>query len=523
MTDVMTEAVVPESPVPSWAEPIPGPQPTIATVAGNGKGEYSGDGCCATTTALREPVGVAVDAAGNVYIADKDNHRVRMLEIATGYISTVAGNGQPGATGDGGDATLARLNAPWDVAVDPQGNIFIADFNNHKVRRVDAVTRVITTYAGNGSAGSIGDGGPAVAARLYYPIGVDVEPGGNVYIADHYNNKIRRVNPRGNISTFAGDGRATFAGDGQLAPLASLNYPSGVSVGPDGNVYIADTNNHRVRMVTLKSNTDEYGVISTVAGTNGSGSEGDAGPADKAKLNYPRRVALTVTGDYYIADNGNHKVRRVTVDASWDPVKTVIHTVAGNGNAPWGGDGTPANATTLYNPEGVCVDPQGNVYVADRYNHRVRKITGTSSPTQFAAEPGGAVDLVVNGDKGNPGVVVWNTGGGTVPPQTVRVSLPSEPVLKFMPEGVPSRFVLSLWNAEHGLKLFYADENPATNPSPGSLTFRNVDPMIETEGARTALWVSVAAISRPNPYRVVNCVFDIAGLKVMSGEISISN
>ncbi|GAA3282378.1 NHL repeat-containing protein [Streptomyces lavendulae] len=521
MTEVMPEETTPTP--PDWVESTSTPRANIVTKAGNGKPDYTGDGCCATTTSLREPIGVAVDTAGNVYIAEYQNHRVRRLDATTGNITTVAGNGVAGYMGDGGDATLARLYHPIDVAVDRQGNLFIADQYNHRVRKVDPVSGQITTYAGTGVLGNTGDGSPATQARLNYPYGVAADSAGSIYIADTNNHKIRKVDPKGVINTFAGDGYAGSIGDGGPATKARLYYPQGVAVGDSGDVYIADSSNNKIRKVVPDPATG-YGDISTVAGSGTPGFDGDAGPAELAKLNNPVRITV-VRGsqgeDYYFSDTNNHRVRRVTVDSSSTPTKTVIHTVAGNGNTQWQGDGTPANSTTLYNPWGCAADSQGNVYIADRYTQRVRMLSGTTAPTRIDVRPGGLTNLIVNGDKGNPGVVVENTAGGTPAPQAVRVTLPSTGELKFLREGVPGRYVLTVWNDREDearrLRLYYADAD--SNPEPTSLLFRNVDPDISQNGHASAMWVSVLATSGVG--RIVNLQFDVGGHKSLSGEIYI--
>jgi PKD repeat protein len=276
---------------------------TITTVAGNGTSGFSGDGGQATSAQLGA-VGIAVDAAGNVYVADQGNHRVRKV-TADGVITTVAGTGERGFSGDDGQATSARLNDPNGVAVDAAGNIYIADMGNMRVRRVSAAG-VITTVAGTGFIGSSGDGGPATSATLAFPSGVAVDAAGNVYIADQLNDRVRKVTATGVIATIAGTGDAGFAGDGGQATSAQLRNPFGVAVDVVGNVYIADRDNHRVRRV------DAAGVITSVAGTETFGFSGDGGPATSAQLKFPAGVAVDAIGSIYIADSNNHRVRRVS-------------------------------------------------------------------------------------------------------------------------------------------------------------------------------------------------------------------
>jgi len=273
----------------------------ITTVAGRGTGQSSGDGGPATLAELIQPLGVAVDPAGNVYIADEGSNRIRKVDTA-GIISTIAGNGKQGFDGDGGPATSASLYEPSGVAVDPAGNVYIADAGNLRIRKVDTAG-IITTIAGNGKEGFSGDGGPATSAELSFPVGVAVDPAGNVYIADEGSNRIRKVNTAGIISTIAGNDTQGFSGDGGPATSASLNKPREVAVDLAGNVYISDAGNFRIRKV------NPAGVISTVAGRGTSGFTGDGGPASSAQL-VPRGVAVGVQADLYIAD-GSLRIRRV--------------------------------------------------------------------------------------------------------------------------------------------------------------------------------------------------------------------
>ena len=340
---------------------------TITTIAGTGESGFSGDGGPAIQAALNYPRGVAVDSAGNVYIADTWNDRIRKVD-STGTITTIAGTGEWGFSGDGGPAAAARLASPSDVAVDSAGNLFIADRANDRIRKVDS-TGTITTIAGTGESGFSGDGGPAIQAALDDPFGVAVDSAGNVYIADTDNVRIRKVDSTGTITTIAGTGESGFSGDGGPAVEAELRHPRGVAVDSAGNVYIADTDNVRIRKV------DSTGTITTIAGTGESGFSGDGGPAIQAALNYPRGVAVDGAGNVYIADIGNHRIRKV--DSAG-----VISTVAGSGS--FVGDGGPATAARLNRPSGVAVDSAGNVYIADSWNVRIRKVDSTGTITTIA-------------------------------------------------------------------------------------------------------------------------------------------
>jgi trimeric autotransporter adhesin len=284
----------------------------ISTVAGTGYSGYSGDGGQATSAALRNPYGVAVDASGNIYIADSANNRIRMVTKSTGIISTVAGTGSYSYSGDGGQATSAALNYPYDVAVDASGNIYIADSSNYCIRMVLKSTGIIRTVAGTGSSGYSGDGGQATSAALGNPYDVAVDASGNIYIADTTHNRIRTVmKSTGIISTVAGTGSYGSSGDVGQATSATLYNPYGVAVDASGNIYIADTNNHRIRMVTKST-----GIISTVAGTGSSGYNGDGGQATSAALRDPFGVAVDASGNIYIADSSNYCIRMFALPAS---------------------------------------------------------------------------------------------------------------------------------------------------------------------------------------------------------------
>jgi len=332
---------------------------TIRTLAGTGVDGYGGDGGPATAAQLYRPIGVAVDAAGNVYVAERENDRVRRI-APDGTIETFAGTGVFGNGGDGGPATAAQLREPSDVAVDSVGNVYVADQHNHRIRRI-APDGTISTIAGTGVEGFGGDGGPAKAAQLNRPVGVALDAAGNVYVADVFNHRIRRIAPDGTIATIAGTGVAGFSGDGRPATAAQLSQPVRAAVDLAGNVYIADLANHRIRRVA----TD--GMISTFAGTGVEGFGGDGGPAAAAQLDRPAGVALDAAGNLYIADSGNHRVRRIAPDGT-------ISTFAGTGVEGFGGDGGPAAAAALNGPFGVAVDAAGSVYFTDTFNVRVRVV-----------------------------------------------------------------------------------------------------------------------------------------------------
>src|SRR5271157_2250007 len=332
---------------------------TITTIAGNGNSGFSGDGGPATSASIFSPSGMAVDSAGNLYIADDGNRRVR--KVTGGTIATIAGNGLYRYSGDGGPSTSASLNSPNGVAVDSAGNLYIADTYNDRIRKVSGGT--ITTVAGNGTNGFSGDGGPATSASLFWPYGVAVDSAGNLYIADSGNNRIRKVTG-GTITTVAGGGSGL--GDGGPATSASLALPYGVAVDSAGNLYIADFGNNRIRKVS-------GGTITTVAGNGTQGFSGDGGPATSASLFRPFGVAVDSAGNLYIGDSWNDRIRKVSGGT--------ITTVAGNGTAGFSGDGGPATSATLNWPAGVAVDPAGNLHIADSWNDRIRKVSGGTITT----------------------------------------------------------------------------------------------------------------------------------------------
>ncbi|HEY5330750.1 MAG TPA: Ig-like domain repeat protein [Acidobacteriaceae bacterium] len=278
----------------------------IDTVAGTVAWLYRADGVAATSAPIFLPNGVVVDAGGNLYISDSANNRLRRVDATTGLISTVAGNGSPGFSGDNGPATQAMISAPAGLMLDGAGDIYFADGGNHAVRRVDALTGIITTVAGVGVQGYSGDAGPATAARLSLPQSVAFDATGNMYIADTGNNAVREVDAAtGTIRTIAGTGAGGYNGDAKLATTAMLNSPWSVAFGVDGLLYIADLNNSRVRKI------DSEGIISTVAGTGSRSFGGDGSAATAAELNAPAAIVFDPAGNLYIADSANNRVRKV--------------------------------------------------------------------------------------------------------------------------------------------------------------------------------------------------------------------
>ena len=279
----------------------------ITTVAGSGGNGSSGDGGLAILAKFKNAEGVFVVANGDLYLADTGNHEIRKVTALTGIVTLVVGSTSPGYSGDGGAAAAARLRLPAAIVVAANGDMYIADTGNDAVRKVTAATGIATTYAGTGTTGYTGDGGAATSARLSGPQGLVLAANGDLYIADTGNNVIRRVTAAtGVITTFAGTGTAGFLGDGGVATSARLNAPESVSISASGELYIADAGNNRIRRVSTG------GTITTVAGTGTAGSAGDGGLPTAAQLNSPHGIAVSTSGTYYISDRVNNEIRRVT-------------------------------------------------------------------------------------------------------------------------------------------------------------------------------------------------------------------
>ncbi|MBJ7519597.1 MAG: hypothetical protein JHC84_07870 [Solirubrobacteraceae bacterium] len=344
---LFTATVCAASAAPAAADPL-------TTVAGTGVAGFAGDAGPATAAQLSFPVGVTALSSGGYLIADQVNHRVRRVAV-DGTITTVAGNGTAGFSGDGGAATAAQLSAPSGLAIAADGSILIADANNNRIRRVTP-GGVISTVAGGG--GGFGDGGPATSAQLAFPYDIATQSDGSYLIVSVDQHRIRRVSPGGVISTVAGTGVASFGGDGGAATAAQLNKPFGVSLTADGGYLIADRDNQRIRKVTAG------GTISTVAGTT-NGFSGDGGAATAAQLASPSRVLATSDGGFVIADLLNHRIRRVTGGT--------ITTIAGDGTAGFA-DAANATAGRLNRPAGIALSAAGDVLIADSFNHRARMI-----------------------------------------------------------------------------------------------------------------------------------------------------
>jgi hypothetical protein len=373
------------------AGPAPGVG-TIVTVAGNGIAGHGGDGRTATTARLNLPISLVVDRAGNLYVSYNLPPRVRKVEAATGIITTIAGSGPfdvirgltpPIATGgyggDGGPATQALLNNPQNLALDKAGNLFISEVFNHRIRKVDAVTGIITTAVGTGKEGFAGDGGPATQAQIAGPQAMAFDAAGNLYFSDNRNRRIRKVDLAGTISTVAGGGTAAVT-DGAQATAVALVGPRKIATDGAGNLFIGDGSLNRIFKMS------PVGTLTAVAGTGTAGFSGDGGPALQAQFNAPfPTLAVDSAGNLFLADTPNHRLRKISPDGT-------ITTVAGSGPifpdpGSYAGDGGPALAARLWGPGGgLAIDATGNLIFTDNGNNRVRKIIGIAAPGLFAGQ-----------------------------------------------------------------------------------------------------------------------------------------
>ncbi|SVA69660.1 uncharacterized protein METZ01_LOCUS122514, partial [marine metagenome] len=354
------------------------PNGTITTIAGNGIAGFSGDGVPALKSSLNFPAGLAFDK-GNLYVADRNNHRIRKID-SKGIISTVAGTGIPECCNDNGLAVEAHLHFPSDIDVDTEGNLYISDRSNNRIRKVNP-DGIITTIAGLGKPGYGGDFGPADQALLKYPFGVSHDNKGNFYIADRGNNRVRKIDQRGIITTIAGDGTHSFGGDYGPANQSSLAFPTDVIVDSLGVIYIADRNNNRVRKI------DRLGVITTLMGLSQTEFNGDNEISAETTLHLPFALALNGEDRLLVVDRNHFRVREVRLQSNQ------VETIAGNGTFLFRGDGGPGGGATLDAPSGIAVDSKGNVLFADRLHQRIRRVGSN-----------GILETVIgNGKQGNEG------------------------------------------------------------------------------------------------------------------------
>jgi DNA-binding beta-propeller fold protein YncE len=335
----------------------------ISTVAGTGAQGYAGDGGPATQALLNNPFDLAFDPAGNLCFSDTYNHCIRRIDARSGVITTIAGTGEEGFSGDGGPATSARMNQPYGMVIDRTGNVYVADRLNGRVRRIDGASGVITTLAGDGSAKYSGDGGASAHAGLAEPNGLALDRAHrNLFITDVADHRVRVIDlASGVITTFAGTGNARHAGDGGPAAAADVFGARAVALAPDDSLYIMERQGSSIRRV-------RNGIIETVAGTGARGYGGDGHDARHAVFNAPKEMAVDPAGNLFVVDTENHVIRLIDTQ-SW-----IVTTIAGNGEAGPGGDGGPAHLASLARPHGAVVGADGAVYIGDSENHRVRKL-----------------------------------------------------------------------------------------------------------------------------------------------------
>ncbi|MEO6252591.1 MAG: hypothetical protein ABIO79_04765 [Ferruginibacter sp.] len=380
----------------------------ITTIAGTGTAGYNGDGIAATSAQLYAPQGLAVDAYGNVYIGDMINYRIRKINILTGLISTIAGTGVFGYNGDGIAATGAQITYASALAFDLAGDLYFTDRSNHRIRKISMATGIISTVAGTGTGGYNGDGIVATAAQLNNPNDVAFDANGNLFIADWINHRVRKVDKiTGMISTIAGTGTGSYNGDGIPATTAQVNGPCGIIFDIYGNIYFAEYGGHRVRKIMIST-----GLISTIAGTGTGSYNGDGIPATTAQLYGPAYIRFDCTGNLFIGDGINHRVRKI------DKSSGLISTIAGTGTSGYNGDGIIATTAQLNAPYQVYFDKVNcNMYIGDYANNRIRKITGGFTACPTAVAPGNLVScqllptITINGSNFNAWVPVYDSAG----------------------------------------------------------------------------------------------------------------
>lgn len=345
----------------------------ITTVAGTGTIGFSGDGRRAREAAFSYPADVAIGSDGSLYISDLGNDRIRKVEAGTELVTTIAGGALKGYIGDDGPAEKAGLENPGNVVIDDDGNIYIADTGHNRVRVIDATTGTITTIAGGGSRPGDIENIKGTETALIIPRRLALDSNGNLFIAESGGHRVRRLGTDQLITTAAGktlpnvQDTGGFKGDGRHALQARLRKPSGIAIDDEGNIYISDTGNHRIRRVNAFD-----GNITTIAGSKG-GYQGDDGPALEANLRLPLDLAIDGDGNIFIADGGNHVIRRI------DRRSGVITTVAGTGKIGYKGDGGPATEARLHYPTGIAIDSSGNLYIADTNNHVIRMVRGIAT------------------------------------------------------------------------------------------------------------------------------------------------
>jgi streptogramin lyase len=339
----------------------PLPAKTIRTLAGTGVSGATGDGGPGVKAQVGNPFGLTIGPDGALYFCEVDTHRIRRLDLKTGVISTFAGTGERGYSGDGGPATQAAMRSPYELRFDAAGNLFVVEMQNHIVRRIDAKTGIISTIAGTGTRGFGGDGGPATQAQFSQPHSIALDGKGSLYIADIGNHRLRRVNlETGMIETFAGTGERAPTPDGASLKGTPLSGPRAIAFDSNGDMMLALREGNAVYRIDMKKLTLHH-----IAGTGEQGYTGDGGPAKLAKLSGPKGIEVSPDGGVYIADTESHTIRRIDLKSG------TISTVAGDGTVHDGPDGDPLKCG-LSRPHGIYIDAQGKVYIGDSENHRVR-------------------------------------------------------------------------------------------------------------------------------------------------------
>jgi sugar lactone lactonase YvrE len=369
------------------------PVKIISTLAGNGTANFSGDSGLAKNASLNNPRGVAIDGFNQIFIGDYLNNRVRRVDT-NGIITTFAGIGTNGFSGDGGAATSAKMYYPFGLSMSPSSSLFIATYGNNRIRKVDP-SGIISSVAGSGSYGFSGDGGPALSANFYYPTGVSVDSAGNIYIVDAYNNRIRKVNSNGIVTTIAGNGSTTFSGDGGAATNAGLSlsaFSLGVYADTLGNILLSDKSHHRIRKI------DTNGIISTIAGNGVGGFTGDNIPATSSELKSPDGLVSDSAGNIYFADSSNYRIRMIDTNG-------IISTVGGNGVSGYTGDGSISTRANISIPSGIALDTSGNIVFSDVGNNRIRVISNYGMPTlpfnNLNTNDSGAYQVIVSDSTGS--------------------------------------------------------------------------------------------------------------------------
>ena len=477
---------------------------TIGLFAGNGYAAFAGDGGQATSAELSSPYGITIDASGNIYIADTQNNCIRKVST-DGIITTVAGiGGGSGAySGDGGQATAAMLSSPYNVTFDVAGNMYIADAGNMVVRMVNTAG-IITTIAGNGTLGYSGDGGLATGAKLYEPRAITVDASGTIYIADGYNNRIRRIK-NDTITTYAGDGTSGYSGDGGAATAAQV-WGNGLAIDAVGNLYIAEGMD--VRMVNTA------GIITTFAGTGVQGFSGDGGQATSAQFYGELDITFDAAGNLYIADMRNNRIRKINTSG-------IINTIGGSVTWGYTGDGGPATSATLNDPRGVVVDATGNVYFVDFGNDRLRIISNCSFPSlsiigQTGLCSGGTATLTASGATNylwsvNAGSATTNTVSATPTITTTYTLIGANSVcrdsttytLNVAAAVVPNICMVTTDSAtNYFYNIVYWDKTPYTN----------VDSFIVyRKDALSSNYLRIGAVNKDSLSRFIDTAFSIGG------------